>query len=158
LWAVGDQHEPDNVGTCGAEENHMSKEHCEGLCVDRPISRQNQQQGSTYNETKSDKLIFPTRFLSKSQGTGEGSHVFLGISIIAIRDVRTVPKEKDTESAVTRYSLPRSICSKRRVLSVGNEPFQVRYQRARVERRKMDLGRLAYPTAPPRKNRPRLCA
>ncbi len=43
---------------------------------------------------------------------------------MATRAARTAPKEKNTESAVTRYSFPRGICSKRRVPSVGMDPFE----------------------------------
>jgi len=67
---------------------------------------------------------FHPRFLSKSQGAGEGSQEFLGISIMATKAASTAPKEKNTERAVTRYSLPRGICSRRSVPSVGSEPFQ----------------------------------
>jgi hypothetical protein len=50
---------------------------------------------------------------------------------MATRAASTAPKEKNTERAVTRYSLPRGICSRRSVPSVGIDP----------------------PTALPRKNR-----
>jgi hypothetical protein len=41
---------------------------------------------------------------------------------MATRAESTAPKEKNTERAVTRYSFPRGICSRRSVPSVGSEP------------------------------------
>lgn len=72
--------------------------------------------------------------------------MFLGISIMATRDANTAPREKNTESAVTRYSLPRGICSKRRVPSVGNEPFQARCISARARGKKRnEFGKTGVP-------------
>jgi hypothetical protein len=66
---------------------------------------------------------FQPKFLSKSQGAGNGSQEFLGIKTMATRAASTAPKEKHTKRAVTRYSFPRGICSRRSVPSVGSEPF-----------------------------------
>jgi hypothetical protein len=41
----------------------------------------------------------------------------------ARRDETTAPREKKTESAVTRYCLPRGMCSKISVPSVGIDPW-----------------------------------
>jgi len=68
---------------------------------------------------------FQPTFLSKSHGAGKGSQEFLGISTMATTAASTAPMEKNNERAVTRYSFPRGICSRRSVPSVGSEPFQV---------------------------------
>lgn len=63
----------------------------------------------------------------------------------------TAPKEKKTERAVTRYSFPRGICSRRSVPSVGSEPFG----KSSCRKKGMDLRKGRTPTALPRKNKER---
>ena len=72
----------------------------------------------------------------------------MGINIMATRAASTAPKEKKTERAVTRYSFPRGIFSRRSVPSVGSEPFQASASR----RTKTDKESRRTPTALPRKN------
>ena len=60
---------------------------------------------------------------------------------------RTDPREKKTESAVTKYSFPFGMCSRRSVPSVGIEPW-TRFNDVLT----LDEGELT-PTALPRKNR-----
>jgi hypothetical protein len=108
------------------EEENTGDEHREGLRVD--IDKQMEWQHDGWKahtiRPRASSRYFQPRFLSKSQGAGKGSQEFLGIRSMATRAESTAPMEKNNERAVTRYSFPRGICSRRSVPSVGSEPFQ----------------------------------
>jgi hypothetical protein len=61
---------------------------------------------------------------STSQTSGEGGQECCGRTKRATTADRTAPKEKNTESAVTRYCLDLGMCSSSSVPSVGIEPYQ----------------------------------
>ena len=60
-----------------------------------------------------------------SHVAGGGGHELLGMRSSPITAARTAPNEKNTDSAVTRYCFPFGMCSRRRVPSVGIEPYNV---------------------------------
>ena len=105
-----------------SEEQDTAKEHPERLCVFGKKAKISKRKSHTMRPRATSSYLQP-KFLSKSQGAGNGSQEFLGINTMATREASTAPKEKKTERAVTRYSFPRGICSRRSVPSVGSEPF-----------------------------------
>src|SRR6267154_4175067 len=107
-----------------SEEDNTPEEHPERLCVLVRGRNHIQERKAHTMRPRATSSYFQPRFLSKSQGAGKGSQEFLGINTMATMAASTAPKEKKTERAVTRYSLPRGMCSRRRVPSVGSEPFQ----------------------------------
>lgn len=68
-----------------------------------------------------------------------------------ITAARTAPKEKKTDSAVTRYCLPFGICSRRSVPSVGMEPYVSDFRRVHHGL----FREIRTPTALPSRNRAR---
>jgi hypothetical protein len=107
-----------------SEEDDTPEEHPERLCASVRGRKHIQERKAHTMRPRATSSYFQPRFLSKSQGAGNGSQEFLGINTMATRAASTAPKEKKTERAVTRYSFPRGICSRRSVPSVGSEPFQ----------------------------------
>ena len=57
----------------------------------------------------------------------------------------TAPKEKNTDSAVTRYCFPLGMCSKSSVPSVGIEPFTSWVQTTLGEYHGMSVSAVTYP-------------
>lgn len=124
-----------------SEEDDAPEEHRECLCVLVRTRDCIQDRKAHTMRPRATSSYFQPRFLSKSQGAGNGSQEFLGINTMATRAESTAPKEKKTERAVTRYSFPWGICSRRSVPSVGREPFQA----SAGSRMKDGLENQAYP-------------
>ena len=70
------------------------------------------------------RVYFQPMLSAESQSAGGGRHEWLGKRSIATKAETTAPREKNTDNAVTRYSLPRGMCSNRSVPSVGMEPYR----------------------------------
>jgi hypothetical protein len=87
-----------------SEEQDTAKEHPKRLCVFGKKANISKRKGHTMRP-RATSSYFQPRFLSKSQGAGNGSQEFLGINTMATRAASTAPKEKKTERAVTRYVL-----------------------------------------------------
>ena len=115
------------------EEDDTPEEHPERLCASGGRRNRIHERKVHTMRPRATSSYFQPRFLSKSQGAGNGSQEFLGINTMATRAASTAPNEKKTERAVTRYSFPRGICSRRSVPSVGSEPFQALAGRTKTD-------------------------
>ena len=70
------------------------------------------------------RYCHPLFWTSTSQGTVEAAgQEFCGSTKRATAAARTAPKEKKMDKAVTRYCFSFGMCSRRRVPSVGMDPY-----------------------------------